>query len=351
MKSKNRWRRTDQNLPFFSIFLSRIGLHTYKFVSSDLGAPSVTNLQCIAGMDARDLLLYASKGVRRLAAYFDAHLILPRRVMIQQDGVHIKQGVVCTKLNTFISFVDQRESIAHFVVRESDLGNVEFAHMSEVFMFSTMHTGVNHVVRVASCASVFSSVDYVTILDELLECLDSNNIRPSALCFDAATPVFKGMKSLSTASEDATVPKVGTKRDVDNNPEGGMQSAEDFVHMFAEQLQLLNSIAQSIFQTSSVPDELLHSISMAHRRLPVYFVDPHSKEGVLLSGDSAHLLKRERNFVYSTRNSRYFCTSAMKMSLYYCDDFTSHLSGQMITQRNFEGCRRRSPFSSTISWS
>lgn len=91
-----------------------------------------------------------------------------------------------------------------------------------------------------------------------------------------------------------------------NNTEGDIPSATDFVHIFSEKLCHLNSIAQSIFQTSSVPDELLRSIAMAHLRFPVYFFDPYSKEGVLLCGDSAHILKRERNLVYSTRNSRRF---------------------------------------------
>lgn len=60
-------------------------------------------------------------------------------------------------------------------------------------MLSALHNGVKHVVRVAPCSSGFSSIDYVTILDDLLDCLDFNNFRPSALCFDAAKPVVKGL--------------------------------------------------------------------------------------------------------------------------------------------------------------
>lgn len=63
-------------------------------------------LQRIDGMDARDSLFSTFEGVHRLAAYFDAHPNLSRRVFIQYDGVHIKQGLVWTKLNKFIGFVD-----------------------------------------------------------------------------------------------------------------------------------------------------------------------------------------------------------------------------------------------------
>lgn len=44
----------------------------------------------------------------------------------------------------------------------------------------------------------------------------------------------------------------------------------------------------------------------AHSRFPTYILNSYSRLPLFLCGDPAHLLKRERNLVYSTRSPRRF---------------------------------------------
>lgn len=48
----------------------------------------------MTGLDARDVLLFSYSGVRKLSAYFESHPELPRRAIIQHDGIHAKRAFV-----------------------------------------------------------------------------------------------------------------------------------------------------------------------------------------------------------------------------------------------------------------
>lgn len=295
-------------------------MHTYRYLSSECGVPSITTLQKVSGIDARDFLSSSSAGVHRLAQYFDDNPSIPRRVVVKDDGVHVRQGVIWTKYNSFVGFVDQIDSIADYIADERALHDIEYASTAEVFLLSVVHSGTRQVVRVAPSSAAMRSLDYTDILDELLESLDCNNIVPVALCFDAATPVIKGLRSLIEGDErDVGASMAVVESLIDLGPEiasdasahGAAPDPSDadsanIVQMFAIQQREPNRRACMMFGTTSVPAELIECIESAHARFPVYFRDPYSKKAVLLCGDSAHLLKRERNLLYYTRSCRRF---------------------------------------------
>lgn len=92
--SRNRWRWGTSERAFFSNMLMQVGLHSYRFIASELGSPSVTTLQRMTEIDVRELLSSATCGVSAMAAHFDNHPRVPRRVILQHDGIHVRQGVV-----------------------------------------------------------------------------------------------------------------------------------------------------------------------------------------------------------------------------------------------------------------
>lgn len=180
---------------------TRIGTCTYMFLSSEFVAPSIHTIKHAPGIDARDLLLSSSAGVQKLEAYFDTHPFVPGRVIVQHDGIHIRQGATWSKFNTFVSFVDQECAISHFLLGELHSKIVVHAHTTKVFLLSVVHTGVTNIVRVVPCAASMTSLDYLNILDELLESLDCYNIQPVPLCFDAASAVVKRLSYLEPCVE------------------------------------------------------------------------------------------------------------------------------------------------------
>lgn len=67
-RAKNRWRWASTDMALFSNTLTRVGLSSYRFLSSDLGCPSVATLQRATSIDARDILFFSSHGVRVIGA-------------------------------------------------------------------------------------------------------------------------------------------------------------------------------------------------------------------------------------------------------------------------------------------
>lgn len=71
----------------------------------------MTILKRVSVVDERDVLASSSAGVQRLATYFKVIKAVPRREIIQQDGVHIIPGVVWTQVDYFVGFVSHHELI------------------------------------------------------------------------------------------------------------------------------------------------------------------------------------------------------------------------------------------------
>lgn len=81
---------------------------------------------------------------------------------------------------------------------------MKYNYTCEVFLLTAAHEHVKYVVRVTPCAAQMRPLNYVQILDEILENLDCNNISLSGSCFDAASSVIKGIKLLSGYSTETS---------------------------------------------------------------------------------------------------------------------------------------------------
>lgn len=113
-----------------------------------------------------------------MAQYFYKNLEVPRRFIVQYDGVNVCQRVVWTKSNQFFGFVDSHDSIAHYLTGEAKHQIVEYAYTVEVFMCSVVHSGIQNIVRAAHCGASMTFLDYWQVLDDLLESLDCDSMIP-----------------------------------------------------------------------------------------------------------------------------------------------------------------------------
>lgn len=73
--------------------------------------------------------------------------------------------------------------------------------------------------------------------------------------------------------------------------------------MFVDRQRAGHRRAREIFGSEKIPSEVYESVERAHSRFPAYFRDTFSREAVQLCGSPTHLLKRDRNLLYSTMSS------------------------------------------------
>lgn len=229
-------------------------------------------------------------------------------------------------------------------------------------MLSVDHSDVRHIVRMAPCSASMTALDYMSILDEVLDCVDCENKNATALAYDGATPVLRGLKILSEIESSGNATTAGQKLTgsdcssvtaaANSHSKDGDESLNveviDILNMYQADQAPLQDFAIKLFGTTRVPFELLRSVQTAHSRFSTYILNSYSRFPIFLCGDPAHLLKRERNLVYSSRSRRRFVFVDDGHASYALIGSTFSRFARRTSSRPNLGCQNKSPLERSI---